>query len=147
MGIRRTRPHKRKRRGAAAVELALILVPLTTFVLAAIDFGRFAHGYIAVTNAARAGAGFASMHGVTTTTRPVWELRTREAVLTELGDTFGDDFDEQDVTMPPPEITVDADGLRRVRVEVSYPFETLVDWLGMWQNVTLRRTVEMRFIR
>ncbi len=137
----------KRRRGVAAVELALILIPLMTFVLAAIDFGRFAHGYIAVTNAARVGAGFASMHGVTTTTRPVWELRTREAVLTELGDTFGADFDEEDVTMPPPVISVDPDGLRRVRVEVSYPFETLVNWLGMWQNITLRRTVEMRFIR
>ncbi len=147
MWIKRTGSRRKSRRGAAAVELALILIPLTTFVLAAIDFGRFAHGYIAVTNAARVGAGFASMHRMTTTTRPVWELRTREAVLTELGDGFGPDFAEENVTMPPPTITVDADGLRRVRVEVSYPFTTLVSWLGMWQNVTLRRAVEMRFTR
>jgi len=127
--------------------MALILIPLTTIVLGAIDFGRFAHGYIAVTNAARAGAGFASMHGVTVTTRPVWEMRTRQAVISELGDTFGPSFNEDDVTMPPPTITVDDNGLRRVSVEVSYPFKTLVNWLGMWQNVVLRRTVEMRFIR
>ncbi|HYW78410.1 MAG TPA: TadE family protein, partial [Thermoguttaceae bacterium] len=83
MRSKRNHPRKETRCGAAAVELALILIPLTTLVLGAIDFGRFAHGYIAVTNAARAGAGFASMHGVTTTTLPVWELRTREAVVTE----------------------------------------------------------------
>src|SRR5262249_30660371 len=44
------------RRGMAAVELAMCATVLTGIVLGATDFGRFAYTYIAVTNAARAGA-------------------------------------------------------------------------------------------
>ena len=52
------------RRGHAAVEFALILPLLVTIIFACIDLGRFAHTYIAVTNAARAGAGFGSSNFV-----------------------------------------------------------------------------------
>ena len=45
-----------RRSGAVAVELALILPLLVLIVLGAVDFGRFANTYIAVTNACRAGA-------------------------------------------------------------------------------------------
>jgi Flp pilus assembly protein TadG len=48
------RQDNRSRRGAAAVEFALILPLLVTLVLACVDFGQFAYNYIAVTNAARA---------------------------------------------------------------------------------------------
>jgi Flp pilus assembly protein TadG len=46
----------RRRRGAAAAELAMILPLMLILVLGCVDFGRFAYSYIAVTNAARAGA-------------------------------------------------------------------------------------------
>src|SRR2546423_13511130 len=46
------------RHAVAAVELAVLLPVLTTIVLGCVDFGRFAYNYIAVTNAARAGAAY-----------------------------------------------------------------------------------------
>jgi len=123
--------------------MGLILPLLTAIVLGCIDFGRFAHSHIAVTNAARAGAGFASFHPVTATTQPVWEQRTREAVVAELGDTF----DATKIDMPSPVMATDSDGLKRVSVQVTYPFETLVDWPGIPSQMNLSRTVEMRVIR
>ena len=59
---------RRHRRGAAAVELAMILPVLMTIVLGCVDFGRFAYNYIAVTNAARAGASYAIMNNYSPTT-------------------------------------------------------------------------------
>ncbi len=138
---RRRRRHRR--RGAAAVEFAIVLPLLMTIVLACVDFGRFAYAYIAVSNAARSGAGFASFHPYTPTTRALWEEKTRETVRTEMGA----EFDASKVEVPPLEVSTDEDGLQRVRVEVSYPFETLVAWPLLPNNLTLTRAVDMRFIR
>ncbi len=140
--IRRRRP-ARRREGAVAIEFALVLPLLMTIVLACIDFGRFAHAYIAVTNAARAGAGFASFHPFTSTTLPLWEAGIREVAVGEIGD----ELDAEKISVSPPVVSSDEDGLQRVRVRVSYPFETLVAWPLLPNSVVLTKAVEMRFIR
>lgn len=134
---------KDRRQGAVAVEFAIILPLLMTIVLACVDFGRFAHTYIAVTNAARAGAGFASFHPFTATTRQLWDDRTRETVETEMGSAF----DANKIDVPSPVVSVDADGFERVRVKVSYPFATLAAWPFLPNDLILTRAVEMRFVR
>jgi Flp pilus assembly protein TadG len=143
LGDRSCGARRADRSGAAAVEFAIILPLLVTIVFGALDFGRFAYTYIAVTNAARAGAGFASFHHYTVTTQPVWVQQTTDTVLTELGDQF----DASKVQVLPPTVSVDADGMRRVRVEVRYPFETVTSWPLIPNAVTLGRAAEMRFIR
>ena len=42
---------------------------------------------------------------------------------------------------------VESDGLWRVWVTASYPFETLIPWPGIPHQVTLQRTVVLRGIR
>ena len=138
--IRRIR--RSRRRSAAAVEFALILPLLMTIVLACVDFGRFSYTYIAVTNGAREGAGFGSFHPVTSITRPVWEAQLRAAVEDEMGPAF----EPNQITVI-PDVISDGPGLKRVTVEVSYPFETLVSWPTIPHSMTLVRTVEMRVIR
>jgi len=77
--------------GAAAVEMAVIMPVLLLLVLGCIDFGRFVSCFIAVTNAARAGAG-----GGITSRYPDpdpsveigltnWQLSVCNAVAIELG--------------------------------------------------------------
>ena len=61
-GNKATLVRLRRRRGGSAVELAIILPIFATLVLATVDFGRFAYNYIAVTNAARAGAAWVMMN-------------------------------------------------------------------------------------
>lgn len=53
---RRTIPCRKRMRGAAAVELALISIPLVMLVLATVDFARAMFVYDQLTKAARDGA-------------------------------------------------------------------------------------------
>ena len=141
--IRRIR--RSRRRGTAAIEFALILPLLITIVLACVDFGRFSHAYIAVTNGAREGAGFGSFHPVTTVTRPNWEAKLRAAVEDEMESAVGAE-NLSDITVT-PDVKPDGPGRKRVEVTVSYTFETLVGWPFIPDSMLLERKVEMRVIR
>ena len=140
---RRMKRSRNSRRGAAAVEFAIILPILIPIVLGCVDFGRFAHSYITVTNAARAGAGFASFNPFTTVTRPAWEARIRKVVQDEMGARF----DPAQIDIPSPVVTNEGGGMRRVRVTVSYPFQPIVNLPFVPPDFTLSHEVEMRFVR
>jgi Flp pilus assembly protein TadG len=143
--------HDRRRGGSATLELAILLPLLTTLALLAVDYGRFAHRYVAVTNAARAGAGYASMHPVDpddSAAKAAWDQRIRQAVASELATNSW--FVAGQLTVPASVVTNDGPDLWRIRVEVSYPFQTIVNWpfLPGYNNpVTLRRQVVIRAIR
>jgi Flp pilus assembly protein TadG len=143
MKIIRQSSRSQRSRGVAAVELGLILPVLMLIVLGAIDFGRFAYSYIAVTNAARAGAGFGIMHPYTTATESAWQADVRQAVLDELATVV----DPNDVTVTTPPRVVEKDGLQRITVTVSFPFQTLIAWPGIPNQLTLTRSIVMRVIR
>jgi Flp pilus assembly protein TadG len=134
-----------ERRGAVLIEFALILPVLVTVVLGAIDFGRFAHAHMAVTNSARVGAGYAAMHPFTTGTQSLWQTKIRDAVKKEMQGI--PNYDDTKLTMTAPQVTTDSDGQKRVRVEVKYPFQTLVTWPFIPSTFSMTRAVEMRFIR
>jgi len=133
------------RSGAALIEFAIVLPMLVTLALACIDFGRFAYTEINVTNAARVGAGYASVHPYSDSTRPLWQSNIRQVVINELKHI--QDFDESRLQLPNATVTVDGDGQKRVRIEVTYPFNTLVTWPFLPSHVAIKRVTEMRFIR
>lgn len=137
-----------RRDGAASLEFALLLPLLLTLILGAIDFGRFAHSLIAVTNASRAGAGFASNHPTTNASLANWKAKVREIVLAELSQTLpGTGLVENDVTttIPAPTISGTGASLRKsVSVTVSAPFRSVLSWPLLPQNVTLTRTTVFR---
>ena len=143
------------RRGVVATEFALILPLFLLIVLGCIDYGRFAHTYIAVTNAARAGAGFAIMNPFTSNTQAAWQTQLRQAVVDEMQQVMAADpkFGEADLVVSPPYSgggdgrTFEDGGFWRIRVEVIYPFETIVSWPGIPNRVDLSRVIEMRGIR
>jgi Flp pilus assembly protein TadG len=140
----RFRRVKRRTAGVAATELALILPLVITIVLACIDFGRFGAAYIAITNAARAGAGVGSNSKVSTGTMGIWRTKIREAVNNEFAGQTG--VAANRLSVPDPQLITEASGLRRVRVETQYNFQMLVPWPGLPSQMTLRRAVEMRMI-
>ena len=137
-----------RRSGSATVEMAIMLPLLFTLVLLSCDLGRFCHRYIAVINAARAGAGYAAMNPVSAATKANWDAAIRSTVEAELtGNTW---FNTALLTMPEPTNTPETLGMREVRVEVSYPFDTLINWpfLPGYNNTrNLRHVVVMRAIR
>jgi Flp pilus assembly protein TadG len=134
------------------VELAMILPVLVTVVLAAVDFGRFASTYIAVTNAARAGAEYGMMNNCNmnnSTEVTNWKAAITQAAQDEITPQFGSaNAANLSVTIT---TSTDANGLSRVQVTASYPFTTVVNWhwtgLGLPSSLTLQQKVEMRIIR
>jgi Flp pilus assembly protein TadG len=145
---KRTRRGATTRRGSTTVEFAILLPLLFTIGLICVDYGRFAHWYIAVTNAARTGAGWGANHPTTDVTKVLWDAGVRSAVEDELATNKW--FDAGNLSIPVSEVLDDGSGLRRVRVQVQYPFNTLINWPflpGYNDTVDLKRTVVMRLVR
>jgi hypothetical protein len=117
-------------------------------VLLTVDFGRFAHTFIAVNNAARAGAGIGSFNNTTPTSKPLWDAAIQQAVEDELATNPW--FDPGELVVAVPVLIDEGNGLRRVEVDVTYPFQTLINWPflpGYNDPVNLRRVVVMRIVR
>jgi Flp pilus assembly protein TadG len=135
-----------RRRAASAAEFAVILPALMLIVLGCVDFGRFAYHYLAIQNAARAGAEYAIMTPYTPTAKDAWKGKVRTAAGAELEGQTG--YDPAGLTVTVPDPVVEGNGLRRVRVEVAYTgFETVVSWPGIPDAPTLRAAVVMRAVR
>ena len=147
-------PCRKHRRGAAAVEFAILVPVLVTLVLGAIDFGRFAYNYIAVTNAARAGAAYAIMNPYNTnspTATSAWQNAILQTARNELANQVGGTNAANLTINPLPAAIQDANGLNRVQVTAHYPFTTIINWqwtgLGIPNTMSLSSMVEMRMIR
>jgi Flp pilus assembly protein TadG len=128
----------RVRGAAAAAELAAVLPCLVLLVLGGVDFGRFSHVHTTVTNAARAGGEFAGTHPVSAGTFAQWEQQLRDTVIAEMSGLDG--FDPARLTVTATVVAPPGD-LKRIRIDVSYPFETVVDWPGLPSRTTLGQTV------
>ena len=145
----RITPRTRGRRdGTAALEFAFLMPAIITLILGTVDFGRFAHSYIAVTNASRAGAGFASIHPTTNATLSNWQELVRATVLAELSQTLpatGLVANDVTTTIPAPTITGTYAATRiTVSVTVSVPFRSIISWPMLPQNVVLTGTTVFR---
>jgi len=139
----------KRRSGAVAVELALILPLLVLIVLGAVDFGRFANTYIAVTNACRAGASYGVMNNYTTSTYSTWTANITQAAKDEMTQQVGSgNIGNLTVTVA---TSTETGGIKRVQVTAAYPFTTVVNWrwtgLGLPSSLTVQRRIEMRLIR
>lgn len=132
------------RRGVAALEFAIVLPILVTILLGTTDFGRFAHSSIAIANAARSGAAYASMNPYDTSTQTAWTSGVRQSVTDELSQSAT--FDLSKVVVTVVNVT-ESGGLRRTSVKVTYPFTTLINWPMLPSSISLEKTVVMRGIR
>lgn len=71
----RTTPDAQARRGAALVEMGVILPVLVLIAFGCVDFGRFVYAYAAVSNAAEEGAAFGSLNAITSFPGATFALR------------------------------------------------------------------------
>jgi Flp pilus assembly protein TadG len=128
-------------RGAAATELAIILPVLILIILGCVDFGRFVYSYIAVTNAARAGAGFGSNNIYTVGTYTTWQNQVKQAVTNEMGSISGYSSSNVTVTGVP---NTGSTNPWRVEVTVPCTFQTVISWPGIPTSMTVQQKVVMR---
>ena len=134
-----------RRRGVAILEFALALPVLLSLVLLAIDYGRVASCYVAVTNAARAGAGYGSANAYTSATLAAWQAATIQAAKDEFATNPW--YNSAKLTVGTPVVTQEGNGYWRVSVTATYSFQTLINWtvLSNYNTpVSLTRTVVMR---
>jgi Flp pilus assembly protein TadG len=129
----RTVRARRARRGAAVVELAVLLPLLIFLFVIAVDFARIYYVSLTLTNAARAGALYASDPGYANESPFANCVEAARADTTNL--------------TPQPMITqitgTDAEGRAYVEVTAMYKFETISSFPGVPSDLTLRRTVRM----
>ena len=121
------------RRGAAVVELAVLLPLLIFLFVIAVDFARIYYVSLTLTNAARAGALYAADPGYANESPFANVVEAARADTTNLS--------------PQPMITqvsgTDAQGRAYVEVTALYKFETLSSFPGVPSDFNLRRTVRM----
>lgn len=135
-------------KGAALVELAVVLVLLITIVLGCVDFGRFASTVIAVNNAAREGASFGSTHPFTPVTQQRWKDQIVATIVTELSGLSN--FRPEWVTVEEPIMhaeAVDENLKLRVHVQVTHEFHTAVPWPLIPRVVRITRSAVMPVVR
>ncbi len=135
---------RQRHRGAAACELAVVLPLLVTLCLLSVDFGRFAHDYLALSNAARTGADYGATHRRTQLTSASWNSAIQAAAEREMESVPGFDGTNLEVLVSSEPVS---DSLERVNVEARYPFFTVIDWPGIARPLQLRRTVVVRQFR
>ena len=125
------------RRGAAAVELALLLPVLLFLFVAIIDFGRVFYYSQTVENAARAGALYLSDDDAVATSP---YANVHDAALADASNLS-----------PQPAVAssngTDASGNPYVRVTVSWSFHLLINYPGIGGTVNLARTLQMRKVQ
>ena len=137
-----------ERRGSSATELAVILPLFVMIILGCVDFARFAYTYIAVSNAARAGAAWAMLNPPSSMASPTvgWQASVKAAVSAEMSLQPG--YASASLTVPTVTPVLNADNTTyRFTVQAAYPFTTLVTWVGIPHTFTPTQQVTMRFIR
>jgi Flp pilus assembly protein TadG len=139
--------------------MAMILPVFITIALGCVDFGRFAYSYIAVSNAARAGAAYAMMRPPSSYASPpaAWQTAIRNAVSNEMfEENYHATGNSTGLTVAAVTPVLNGDGTTyRFTVTASYPFTTVVTWsismfgtpLGIPQSLTLSKSATMPFIR
>jgi Flp pilus assembly protein TadG len=129
----RARGRRNSGRAAAAVELVLMLPMLSFVCLVAIDYSRLFYAWATLADVARDGALYASDSSFATSTT---YATAQQAALADASNLS-----------PAPTITstsgVDAGGNSYVQVTATYQFQTIANYPGIPNSVSLSRSLRM----
>ena len=145
--IHSPRAGRAKRTGAAAVELAIILTPLTMIMVVCIDLGRAGYSYIALQNAVRAGGGYAVMNP---SGGANWSQNVKSTVTQEMTSQTGYNSANLTFLNGTPTVATDSGGpdptVRYVTITAQYPFHPVTSWLTSG-DIQLKATVTLPLLR
>jgi len=117
------------RKGAAAVELAVLLPLLCFLFVITVDFARVIYFTVTITNCARNGAVYGSSTPIAA--NDTSGIQTQAQM----------DAGNLDLTQLNVSSSTDSSS---VTVTVTYPFSTITNYPGVPSNLTISRTVQMR---
>jgi Flp pilus assembly protein TadG len=135
----------RGRRGAAAVEFALLLPFLTVFLLGTIDFARLFYHYITISNCARNGALWASDPYANPALGTVTSATTQSPYADVTAAALADSNLSPTPTVSAIASGTDSAGNVTKGVTVNYTFTPFSKYLGM-SSVAISREVWMRVL-
>jgi Flp pilus assembly protein TadG len=143
----RKRNNRKARRGIAATELAMLLVPLTFVLVAVVDFGRLFYSYVTITNCARNGAIYASSSSTAQAQSPYGSVTAAaQADASNLSPLPTVDSPVYSTTYNGTYGSTTPSGDGYVQVTVHWTFNTLVNYPGIPRTMNLSRTVTMRLL-
>src|SRR5580693_6894321 len=129
------------RRGAAAVEFAIVLPLLILLVFGCVDRGRSIGAYIIVSNAARVGAEYGATHGYTPFSYASWQNQVIAAATQEMQGT-GSSFNSNQLTVTVT-ATPTTGNLYRATVRANYTFALLTSVPGLPTQFSVTHSVTM----
>ncbi len=127
------KPNARRRSGAAAVELAVLLPYLTFLCVIAADWARLFYFSIEVNDCAKSGALYAS--------DPIYAAQSRYTTVKDAAMAEATEL-ASSATVTSGITTVG--GNLYVTVTVAVPFNTITNFPGVPSSQTVSRTVQMR---
>ncbi len=130
------RTGKSERRGAAVVELAILLPLLAFLFVISVDYARLFYFSVTVTNAARNGA--------------LWACDSTGAMQSPYKTLYDAAVADAGNLSPAPTVTsaygTDSGGNNYVEVTVSWTFKTITQYPVVPSTVNLAKTIRMRII-
>lgn len=136
------------RRGVLAAEMAILLPTLGLFAVIVIDFSRAYYFYLTITNCALNGAMYAS-GAVNPNIYFDPSAQTQTHYATSDAITTNANLDaanlNNNLTVSVSAVGSDSYG-KYVDVTASYPFTTIVDFVGLTPPITMQRTIRTRIV-
>ncbi len=132
------------RRGSTAVEFAIVLPVLMLLAIGCGDFLRVFHFRQVVCNATRCGAMLGAGKQFTAHTAQHWQDEVHQAVAKELMNLPDYQSELASISLS---FTTDSDQVKRIRLEATYPFNTVIRWPGLPEQVLIRHHVHIRQFR
>jgi len=138
------RAGRKRRRAAAATELALTLPLLLLLAFGCVELGRAVSIYTMVSCAARAGAEYGAIHGYSNYTYSSWQSQVTQQVQNAVqgNSSFNSSLLSVSVNATP-----ETGGFNLATVTANYQFSTITQWPGLPHQFTITHTVGMRRYR
>ena len=135
---------RRRQNGVAATEFVIVLPLLLLLTTTAVDCGRFAYSYIALSNAVRVGAEFGATQTMSSYNQQSWTTSVQSAMYQEMSGV--PNFQNSQLAVTIAIVTANY-GLQQVTVSGTYNFVPLLSWPGTGSSVPMQRTLCMRQFR
>ena len=135
---------RKARCGVAATELALLLPIIIGTAVTSIDLGRMLHVSLVLGNSVRMGADYVATRGVTSDSQAAVTSEITNQVATIFTDTVRSEVEQLEVV---PTISLGSGNSHTTRIQASCVVPILFSWGGLFEDVTIGRSLVVQCYR